>query len=328
MKMSYLDLNNTESLDLWNSFTKNSSQGSVFSETWYLNALGIDYKILCVIDNADNILSGIVLAKNQINTYSNPMLDKYLGVILKGEGALSHKVISKQYKVIELLSKELKKYKSFDYYFHPEFKNWIPFYWNGFAQQTRYTYRVNLSIEIQEIQSRFHGNLKNDIRNAIKSNIQISKNLEYDVFYNIINKTFLRQGSKAPFNKVDLLSFIKELTLKNRFVLFGAVNQDGETIAVCGLVYDEKSSYLLLNGIDNDKLVRGANALIILEAIKYFHGKSRYFDFEGSMLPGVEQFYRRFGGELVPYYRIWNDNLFNYMKTLAKKTYKKLRYGR
>lgn len=328
MKISYLDLTNTENLNLWNSLVQNSPQGSIFSESWYLDALKVDYKILCVIDKADNILAGIILAKNQINTYSNPMLDKYLGVIIKGENALSHKTISKQYKVVELLSKELIKYKSFDYYFHPQYKNWIPFYWNGFAQQTRYTYRINLSLEIKEIQGKFHGNLKNDIRNAIKSNIHIYKNTEFDVFFNIINKTFLRQGSNAPFNRVKLKSFIKELTLKRRFVSFKALNQDGDTIAVCGLINEEKSSYLILNGIDNDKLIRGANALMILEAIKYFQGKSNYFDFEGSMLPGVEQFYRRFGGELVPYYRIWNDNLFNYMKTLIKKTYKKLRYGR
>jgi len=67
---------------------------------------------------------------------------------------------------------------------------------------------------------------------------------------------------------------------------------------------------------------------MLLESIKYFQGKCELYDFEGSMLPGVEQFYRRFGGELTPYYRIWNDNFFNYTKSKAKKIYKKLRYGR
>jgi hypothetical protein len=30
----------------------------------------------------------------------------------------------------------------------------------------------------------------------------------------------------------------------------------------------------------------------------------RYFDFEGSMVPQIETYFRGFGGRLTPYYRI------------------------
>lgn len=325
MEIKYLNSINSNE---WNDFVKKSPQGSIFSKTWYLDALKVKYSILCVIDENESILAGIVLAKNQINTYSNPMLDKYLGVILKEEVNLTQKIISKQYKVLEFLAVELKQYKTFDYYFHPEFKNWIPFYWSNFTQQTRYTYRIDFNKDIEQIQKSFHGNVRNDIKNAIKNNIKIIIDVEFDSFYKIINKTFLRQGSKAPFDRDKLHKFIKELRKKDKFVSFAALNQENEIISVCGLVYDNNSSYFLLNGIDIDNQIRGANALMIFESIKYFHDKCQNYDFEGSMLPGVEQFYRRFGGELVPYMRIWNDNFFNYFKSSVKKTYKKLRYGR
>ena len=135
---------NKKQYNIWNKFVENSPQGSIFSYSWYLDALQCNYKILVVLES-DEILAGIVLPKNEINTYSNPMLDKYLGVLYKNYDKLSHRVIEKQYKIAEQISNHLKKYKSFDYYFHPEFKNWIPFYWNGFCQQTRYTYRINLN---------------------------------------------------------------------------------------------------------------------------------------------------------------------------------------
>ena len=329
MKLEHINKENGEWLKKWDDFVNHSPQGSVFSLSSYLNALEVNYKILCAVDKKSNeIYAGIVLAKNQINTYSNPMLDKYLGVLFKEE-ASSHKQKSRQYKAMELLADELKKYKTFDYYFHPAFKNWIPFYWQGFSQQTRYTYQINLNNSIKAIEKKFHGNLRNDIKNALNYQVDIRKEIEFEQFYEIINKTFLRQGSKAPFTKNKLRGFIHVLTEKNRIIIFGAYTINNELISACGIVFDNKTAYLILNGIDIERNIRGANALLILETIKHAKNqKLEIFDFEGSMLNGVEQFYRRFGAELTPYYRIWNDNLFNYTKTYAKKIYKKIRYGR
>ena len=329
MKLEHINKENGEWLKKWNDFVNYSPQGSVFSLSSYLNALGVEYKILCAVSKKNSeIYAGIVLAKNQINTYSNPMLDKYLGVLFK-EDVSSQKQMSRQYKAMELLADELKKYKTFDYYFHPAFKNWIPFYWQGFSQQTRYTYRINLNNSMETIVKNFHGNLRNHIKNALNHEVDIRQGVEFEQFYEIINKTFLRQGSKAPFSQKKIERFISNLSKKNRICTFGAYTNNNELISACGIVFDNKTAYLILNGIDIERNIRGTNALLILETIKYAKKqKLEIFDFEGSMLDGVEQFYRHFGAELTPYYRIWNDNLFNYTKTYAKKIYKKIRYGR
>ncbi len=320
-------LNETEYV-LWNEFIDNSPQGSIFCKTWYLDALKADYKILVIKEN-NLIKAGIVLAKNQINTYANPMFSKYLGVLFEESKGNLQKEISKRYKYQALLIKELKMIKSFDYYFHPNYDNWIPFYWEGFSQQTRYTYRINLfESSIECLYKLFHGNLRNDIVNAQNKGVSIDQDIGFDILFQLVNKTFLRQGSKAPFSKELLQYFVEKLITRNCIKTFAAIDENNDYIASCCLVFDENSAYLILNGIDSDKLIRGANALMIFEAIKWCHPRCTYFDFEGSMLPGVEQFYRRFGGELTPYMRIWNDNFFNYFKSIAKKFYKKIRYGR
>ncbi len=326
MNIEYIEKDNYH---LWNSFVDKSPQGSIFNKSWYLDILEVDYKILSVMEDG-KILSGIILAKNEINTYANPMLDKYLGVLLVNniEGN-RHKVVSKEYKYIELLSQELKKIKSFDYYFHPNFKNWIPLSWYGFTQQTRYTYKIdNRAKKIEEIESNFHHNIKRNIKNAIKKEVKIKDNIPFEDLWDVVNKTFLRQGSKAPFKKEKLNRFTERLKEQGSFVSFGAYDEDDNCISVLGMVYEDKSSYLLLNGIDIEKEIRGANAYIVAHSIRYFHNRCDYYDFEGSMLLGVEEFYRKFGGELVPYMRIWNDNFFNYAKTKDKKIYKKIRYGK
>jgi len=312
---------------IWDSFVDSSPQGSIFSKSWYLDILGVDYSIL-VVEYKGRIVAGIVLAKNEINTYANPMLDKYLGVIFEPASPNRHKKDSNEYKAMELIAKECKRFKSFDYYFHPNFDNWIPFYWSDFAQRTRYTYRIDYKNSIDKIYSAFHhGIVKNNIKKGQKSGSIVKEDIPFDDLWELVDKTFLRQGSKSPFKKDKLNNYIQELTKKGAFKSFGVYFMD-RCVAVAGVVYEPKSAYFLLNGIDIENMPRGANTYMIYEAIKYFSSRCNYFDFEGSMLPGVEPLYRKFGGDRVQYMQIWNDNFFNYAKLKAKKIYKKIRYGR
>ena len=115
MKAETSNKNIEKNILLWNDFVNNSPQGSIFSTIEYLNSLKIIYKILVVKSTDGSILAGIVLAKNSINTFSNLTLDKYLGVQLRKEENLTHKKISQQYKVLDLLSKKIRKYKLFDF---------------------------------------------------------------------------------------------------------------------------------------------------------------------------------------------------------------------
>jgi len=319
---------NKENYEEWNRFVDESKTGSIFSKTWYLDALGMNYKILVVRDN-QKIQAGIVLPKNEINIYSNPMFDKYLGIIYANFCGDKYKVVSKEYKYAQILAKEVSKFASFDYYFHPNFKNWIPLYWEGFYAQLRYTYIIDNQKSLDEIYNAFQKKIiKKNIDFALKNGITVRKDIDFETFWMLVNKTYLRQGSKAPFSKDRIKRYINELQKRGVFEIFGAIEKDGRCSCVCGVLYEEKSSYLLFNGIDIENMTRGANALMIWESIKYFHSRCKVYDFEGSMLPGAEPFFRKFGGELVPYIEVCNNTFFNFFKKKAKKFYKKLRYGR
>ena len=92
MKLNYLQ---SQEFNNWNDFVDKSPQGSLFCKTWYLKALGTDFEILVIEENM-LIKAGIVLARNFMNSYSNPMFDKYLGVIFAFEPKVTQKIISKQ----------------------------------------------------------------------------------------------------------------------------------------------------------------------------------------------------------------------------------------
>ncbi len=97
---------------------------------------------------------------------------------------------------------------------------------------------------------------------------------------------------------IDKNSFSIEAYSNN--VLIGAV--------FCA--YDSKTCYYLFGGTNKNSEIQGINNLLILKAIENAkHLGCSVFDFEGSMLVGVEKFFRGFGGKLIPYYTVNKGNL-------------------
>ena len=72
------------------------------------------------------------------------------------------------------------------------------------------------------------------------------------------------------------------------------------------VVWDQQQMYLLLSSINQDKVHSGAVSLLIWQAIQLAQSMNlSIFDFEGSVDAGIEQFFRSFGGQRVPYL-IWS----------------------
>jgi len=82
---------------------------------------------------------------------------------------------------------------------------------------------------------------------------------------------------------------------------FLAVDRNGECVASVYIAWDKWRSYYLLGGYDSERGHSGASALAIWYAIKFTKEELGLdeFDLEGSMVPQIEQFFRRFGGQLT-----------------------------
>ncbi len=267
----------------WNNFVENSPQGSIYSKTWYLDAFDANYKIF-VVTEASNIIAGIIITKNEVGLYTNPLLSKYLGVMYHEFKGNKYNVESKKRKIINLLIPEIKKYKSFYFSFHPSFQQYLPFFWNGYKNTIRYTYWIDLlNKSSDEIFNNCYSNLKNEIKYGQKQKFEYHKNIDFDVFYEILNKSFKRQGSNAPWSHDKIKNYYYRLRNRHVFELNGIANKAGEIMAVNGILYDRQVSSLIFNGIDIEKIERGSNEILIYETIKSKIGISHFFDFEGSI---------------------------------------------
>lgn len=178
-----------------------------------------------------------------------------------------------------------------------------PFIWNKYKVIPNYTYRINLEKSLEDIKSNFDSKNRNVINKAIKEEVIVTENT--------LTKEALFQFFIDSLNTTD--ANIYDLELKNVFLKFSddtnsfsmEARKNKELLGVVFCIFDKSTCYYLLGGVNKKSGLQGVNNLLIQKSIeKSKELGCKIFDFEGSMLKGVEKFFRSFGPQLVPYFTV------------------------
>lgn len=183
-----------------------------------------------------------------------------------------------------------------------------PFIWEKYKVVPNYTYRIDLQKSMEEIKSNFDSKNRNVINKAIKEEVRVTKNTLdkkslNDFFVNSLSTT----GANIYTTELKNI-FFKFSDTSNSFSL--EAKKNNELLGVVFCVFDKTSCYYLLGGVNKTARVGGINNILVQHAIETAKEMNcRIFDFEGSMLKGVEKFFRSFGPQLFPYYTVNKGNL-------------------
>ena len=236
-----------------------------------------------------------------------PLLTQKLGpVFFYDDNQNEYRRLSLEKQAIFQMLNALPKFNRFHQNFDHNISNWQPFYWKGFTQSTRYTYIIHKR-DIGNAFEKFESKTKSLIKKANKIVSVIETNNVND-FYSVNKKTFERKKSSITYSLQDLQIIDRCCVENNCRTIFLAKDQQGNVHAGIYLIYDEKNMYYLMGGVDPDFKSSGAASLLIYEGIKYAGKLNRNFDFEGSMIEGVEAFFRSFGAKQVPYFCLTKCN--------------------
>ena len=175
-------------------FISKSPQGTIFSSPEWLEAVSPgnwDYLIVEKKKSITICMPIISIEKYSFSILNMPPLTQSLGVLLPlEEGKYSESLSRDMNRINELLA-ELPRFSYFIQRFHPSFKNWLPFYWNGFKQTTRYTYIIEDLTNIDNIWDGFRSNIRQEIRKAEKQ-LVIEESDDLDALSFCIKSTFER----------------------------------------------------------------------------------------------------------------------------------------
>jgi hypothetical protein len=212
--------------------------------------------------------------------------------------------IAEQKELFNSLIDQLPRWDYFESYFNHRITNWLPFYWRGFKQTTRYTYILDDLSNTAAVWKGLRAEVRTQIRKAERQ-LSVRTDLSIDHLLDVVELTFRRQGRQLPFER-DLVRRIDEACLERgaRHALF-ATDAEERIHAALYLVRDAEYAYYLLGGADPRLRSSGAQLLLFWEAIRLAETLNLKFDFEGSMIEPIERVFRAFGAVQVPYMKVY-----------------------
>jgi hypothetical protein len=299
----------------------------VFSRDWWLDAVcgaeGWDVVIVekgaQVVASLPYYLSGDILGQRIVM----PKLTQTMGPWIKyPEGQKHDKRLSYEKELMTDLIKGLPKFRFFRQNFHYSITNWLPFYWQGFSQTTRYTYVIEDLNDLDAVFSNFSHSKRKNIKRAEKS-VTVNYDLSAKDFYDNHKLTLSKQGQEIGYS-YDLFSRIYDAayTAGCGKAIY-CVDEENNIHSGLFVIWDECSAYDLISTIDPDFRNSGSASLLIREIIKYVADKTEKFDFEGSMIEAVERSFRSFGGLQKQFFSISKDSqgpLVKFIDLLLKKS--------
>jgi hypothetical protein len=286
---------------------KRSPQGSIFSHRWWLEAVSPGVHEILEIKKGDEILAAwpiVHVTKAGAAHVYMPALTQKLGILFAPSNAKPVEAQSTNQRLTMELMEQLGDVAGFHQNFHENFTDWLPFYWRGYAQTTRYTYVLEDISDGNTLWNDMRSHHRRAIRKAERLGIRIEDDLELPRFLELNHKTFARQGI-APLASDELIRRLDAACCAHAGrKIFAGVDSKGRVHAAVYVAWADNTAYYLMGGSEPDLRESGAQLLALWKAVIFASSVVKRFDFEGSMLPQVERVFRGFGAKQLPYFSI------------------------
>ncbi len=196
-----------------------------------------------------------------------------------------------------------------------DIKDIQPFTSAGFKTDLGYTYLLDIELPEKELLANFSSERRKNVKDAWKKDPKIQKNHKEDEVITVVKSTLESSGLNYDYE------YLKRI-IKSDFSYTISAISGSEVDAAAVIVYDSYRAYYIAGGSSKNPEKAGLSALILWEAI--LEAKRLgipTFDFCGSTVPSIEKFFRGFGGELTPFFRIKKNTALPDMLNTAKKRF-------
>lgn len=293
---------------------------SLFEQPWWLNIVAQGKWNEVYSKDKNGIIIGRLPYVFQNKRIYMPKLTQNIGIWI--DPKFKHDYGTQKNIIIDLV-KQLPESKDCTICLSPNNEYILPFKWLGFSYEPSFTYRICDLTNIDEIYKKFNKTVKKNIKYA-KNKVNVVDDFNFDNLWELQNKTYENQNRSNPLDK-ELLKRITNFSIETKHgKYFEAKDTEGNLHASVFLVFDKQVCYYLIGGSDIKYRSSGAQSLLLWESIKFAAQKSQVFDFEGSNIEGIENFFRQFGGICVPLYLVKKSSLMNQFWEILKPSIKRL----
>ncbi|MCB9231814.1 MAG: hypothetical protein H6581_09130 [Bacteroidia bacterium] len=291
----------------WDQFVALSPQGTLYCLSAYLDIVAPGWSLVQLRDEK-GILAAIPLHLKKKGGYAasvQPPFSQSWGVLLRPQAAGSpYNTYRDQNQQVKALLDAFPKVDWFAHGFSPAFEYPQPFFWQEFTLHTRYTWVIDLEKSETELLGAMRKTTRNLIRNTPGKIVEASSEKE---LLRLVREN--RDSGKVLIDGTaeKMLGKISQWLLQTGLGWILEVENEGK-IQAAGLFasFHGRTYYLMSAKTPGNER---AMSPLLWHAILKAKKTSRIFDFEGSMLEGIEQFFRGFGPSPVPYLYIEKNQI-------------------
>lgn len=283
----------------------------VYDQPWWLDAVcGADNWDVLLYEKNGSILGALpyyVKEKLGLRYITQPPFTQHNGPWIKYPPQQAEaKRISHEREVLDGLMEQVEQLGVCHYQqqFSPKLTNWLPLYWRGYQQTTRYTYRLPDIHDPEALFAGFQRDKRRNINKARKSGMSVHFDLSPDDFYIHHKQGLEKRGRRISYSQ-EFFRRIYDAAYQNHGGRTAYVtNAQGRLIYAMFNLWDTQWGYDLVGAADPETWHTGAPDLLHYSMIEFLSDKVPGYDFEGSMIEGVEESFRHFGATQTPYFSI------------------------
>lgn len=279
----------------------------LFSQAWWLDAAAGDAWDVVLVTKGRQVIGALPYVTQKrwsFTLLSQPKLTQTLGPWVRPTQKSYPKQLAYEKDVLGALADQLPDYDYYSQNWHFERSNWLPFYWRGFEQTTRYTYRLSMKGGKEQLWKGLQQNIRGDIRKA-KDRIGVKvREATLDEFLALSRMVFERQNRNVPYTGEFVARLDSAASPRGARDCLIAEDQEGKLHAGAYIVRSGNTAYYLIGGSDPELRNSGATSLVLWEGICRQPEAIEVFDFEGSMIEPIERFFRGFGAVQTPYFHV------------------------
>lgn len=288
-------------VQLFDSIQKKSNE--VYSSKMWAAAYDSGLKRFAMIADNGDIVGGWCAYQRRkwgLEILITPPFASHCGLFFFSEKKSVAGIQSETKKCMEAIAHFLiqSNYHFFKIEFPPEFHDFQSFIWKKINVTTRYTYLLSLNSSVEQLESSFDPKLRNKISKGKQGTLELSHKSNIELAHQLFTDNLRRKG--LSWNDHILRSLLGLPSMHYTII------SDGDAAVAAALVCGQNEKcYYLFGSTDKSQQQNAAGPLALRSAIVQAKEMGfTTFDFEGSMIPEVEGFFRQFGGKLTPLYSI------------------------
>jgi Acetyltransferase (GNAT) domain len=299
-----VELLTPEQLTSWDALVAKSPHGTIFHNSWWLEATGHDFQVLGCWNRDGQLQGGIPLPRKKragLSLYHPPALTPYLGPVfdVSGCGSVRDELYLMRSQG-EALAKRIAGFDSFSQIAGTAAPDLQGFLWAGFHVEVGYTFRFDAGTTSDQAWHEAARTHRQKLKPERAEAIVVDTTDDVSVLIELNRSTFSRQDRSVPYSEDMVRSLFQAAFQRESCKLYVARDLDARPLSSLLVVNDARASYQIVSGIDWNEGNSSAGHMTTWRAIQDALQAGRAFDFEGSRIRGVEQYYRRWGAPAKP----------------------------